>query len=296
MTRDISWWKASALWRATLRTSAIAGATLLLTASGPLGCFGNKSQLVAGKRVSTGKRNYDSYFEKVMDVSEKVDALDSDMFPLREPLTTALDLDEDVGMPDLLYATKKRASTLKGYGVRANLQLTATPTVIVERGEMREDEQDEALFKAVQEASVRAMATYKEYSALLDEIVELDEKRGPLAERIDRLGPNHPQRSRIEAELVGAGRVLETAERKLLRDTRTVAHYLVGLSEAIDTGALESRESKCEEAINNAGKPRWKRPRPRPRPRPGGGGGGVRPRPKPKPAPAPAGGGGDFDM
>ena len=269
--------------------------TWLLFACGTLfGCGAGSSQLVLGKRVSTGKRNYDSYFEDVIDISEKVEALDSDLFPLRQPLTEILNVDVDASLPALLYATKKRAAKLKNYGVTANLQLTANPTVLIERGTMREDEKDEALFKAVQEAAVRAMATYLEYSTMLDQIVELDEKREPLAERVERLDPNHPQRKRIEVELVGAGKVLANAEKKLLRDTRTVAHFLVGLTDAVDTGALEQQATKCNEALENASKPRWGRRsggRTRPRPRPAG-----RPRPRPAPRPAPAGGGGDFDM
>ncbi|HHH12016.1 MAG TPA: hypothetical protein ENK23_08105 [Sorangium sp.] len=279
------------------RRTAVASLLVLWVATS--GCGASMSQLVAGKRVKTGKRNYDNYFSQVSDISEKVAALDSDLFPLRQPLTETLDVDEDTSLPDLLYATKKRAQRLKGYGVIATLQMSSPPTVLLSRGKVREDAEDEALFVAVQESATRAMTTFTEYSAMLDEIVELDRQREPLAERAGRLGPNHPLRARIDTELVGAGKVLAKAEKKLLRDTRTIAYFLMGLAQAVDTGALEQHEAKCKEAIDNApkkrrGKPSWRgrgRGRGRPRPRPGG-----RPRPRPKPKPAPAGGGGDFDM
>ena len=59
-----------------------------------VGCGPPKSKLVEGQRISTGKRYYDNYFDEVVDVSEKVKELDSDLYPLRKPLTDILDVDE----------------------------------------------------------------------------------------------------------------------------------------------------------------------------------------------------------
>ena len=102
--------------------------------------------------------------------------------------------------------------------------------------------------------------------------------------------------------------MLAKIEQKLLRDTRTIGHFMIGLAAVADTGARDGYDGKCDQAIavvekqekkKAESKKRWAgrgrgRGRPRGRARPKGRG---RPAPKPRPAPPtrPAGGG-DFEM
>jgi hypothetical protein len=172
------------------------------------------------------------------------------------------------------------------------LRLRPTPKVVDERGNLEAGEKQETLIKAIEESANRAMQSFEQYTALLDKASALEKKRGDLAERIDKLPPD-VDKSAIEREIVGAGVVIRDSEDKLLRSTRTISHFLVGLVAASDTGATDARETRCDEAIafheENKKKPK---PRPRPRWRPPRG--GARPRPAaPKPKPA---GGGDFEM
>lgn len=227
------------------------------------------SKLEQGDHVSTGKRRFDAYFDEVAELRDKVEGFDSDLFPVREPLTADLDLDVDVTMADLIAAVRKRAVKLRDFGVTMNLRLTPEPTLISDRGKLEVDTRDEQLMGAVEESARRALSTFREYRVLLERSVELEVARADLAERYDRLDPKDPERDRIKAEILGAGRVLDAAESKLLRDSRTLGLYLVSLVDAVDTGAIESQEAKCEEKKTQKPGPRPRRPY-RPPPQPAG--------------------------
>jgi hypothetical protein len=266
------------------------------------GCFltTKSSKLEDGERVDTGRKSFDDYFAQVADLRDKVKELDSDLFPIRRPLVEEMDLDVDVALGRLLDETRKRVGKFKDYGITLSLLLRPTPKVLEERGSLEADQKDETLIKAIEESAVLAMQTFREYSMLLDQADALDKQRGPLADTIDKLPPD-TDKGLVEREIVGAGRVLDKAEQKLLRDTRTLSHFLVGLVDAVDSGAMESHEQKCEDAIARkpapVEQPKTKpKPRPwRPPPRPTGAGTPpptptpTPPRPRPKP-------GGDFEM
>jgi hypothetical protein len=256
----------------------------------------NESLLEKGEAVKVGRRNYDDYFAEVARVRDKVEGFDSDLFPVREPLVEALDVSVDTSLSELMVATRKRVGKFKDYGVTLNLRLAPNPILIVQTGELAADERDEGLLKAVQEAASRGLSTYREYAQLLALIADLDGQRQQLADGLDKLPPDFADKGLVEDEIVGAGQVLHSAERKLLRDSRSLSHFMIALSEAVDTGAAEVKDAKCDEAMasykppskpKSSGPPAGKRPagpgRP-PAPRP------PQPRPTPKP------GGGDFDM
>lgn len=255
------------------------------------GCLGARDSLIErGETVDTGRKRFDDYFEEVAALREEVEKLDPDLFPLRQPLVEELDLSVDVALGDLLEATKKRAEKARDFGISMTLRLKPTPKVLDERG-LEAGEKQETLIKAIEEAANRAMQTFEEYTALLDKAAALEKTRSDLADRIDKLPPT-VDKDLVEREIVGAGVVIRDAETKLLRSTRTISHFLVGLVAAADTGATDARETRCDEAIafheENKKKPK---PKPRPRWRPPRGGGRPRPAPRPKPA-----GGGDFEM
>jgi hypothetical protein len=263
------------------------------------GCLGRgESKIENGETVTTGRRQYDAYFEKVSELRDSVEKLDSDLFPLRQPLVEELSLDVDVALSVLLAATKERVAKMRDFGVSMTLQLRPTPRVIEDKTGLEADEKQATLIKAVEESANRAMQSYEQYAAMLDEAGALEKQRSDLADRIDKLPPN-VDKSLIEREIVGAGVVLRDTEKKLLGNTRTITHFIVGLVSSVDTGATEGYDAKCAEAIALQGdknkptpkpKPGWRPPAgPRPAPRP-------RPAPGPRPAPAPKPGGGDFEM
>jgi hypothetical protein len=265
-----------------------------------------ESQIEKGEHVETGRRNFDEYFEEVSSLREKVDGLDSDLFPLRKPLVEMMELDVDVALGTLLEETKKRVGKFHDYGISLTLQLRPTAQVIEDRGDLEPDQRDESLVKAIEESAQLSMQVFTEYSQLLNKAAELDAQRGELADRIDKLPPTY-DKELIGREIVGAGKVLKKTEEKLLRDTRTVSHFLLGLVDAVDTGALAARQTRCEEAIaavkeepKPVTKPRPGRP---PRPRPAGPRptaprptGPVPPSPVPTPQPPRPKPGGDFEM
>jgi hypothetical protein len=274
------------------------GALLALLAVAPTtGClFSTGSLIEKGESVETGRRRFDNYFEEVSALREKVDKLDSDLFPLRQPLVEELDVSVDIALGDLLEETKKRVTKAKDFGVSMTLRLRPTPTVVEGRGDVESEDKQATLIKAIEESANRAMQSFEQYSLLLDEASALDKKRAELAERIDKLPPD-ADKGLIEREIKGAGVVIRGTEKKLIKDTRTISHFLVGLVASVDTGATESHQTRCDEAIafheQNKKKPKPKpRGRPRWRPRPGGGRPAA-PKPAPKPKPA---GGGDFEM
>jgi len=266
------------------------------------GCVASKESLLEkGESVDTGRREFDAYFEKVAVLRESVDKLDSDLYQLRQPITEQMDLDVDIPIGALMEETRKRIDRFRSYGILVTLRLTPIPKVLALKGSLEADDKDDADIKAIEESAVRAMQVFKEYSTLLDEASELESARAQLADRIDKLPPNI-DKGRIETEIVGAGRVIKEAEAKLLRDTRTISHFLVGLAHVVDSGGSEDFDAKCEEAIvavadglkdkkkNEKKKARW-------RPRRGGKKPVGRPptRPASKPPPKPAGGD-DFEM
>jgi hypothetical protein len=264
-----------------------------LALSHTVGCLGARDSLIEkGERVDTGRRRFDAYFEEVAELRDEVEKLDSDLFPLRQPLVEELDLSVDVALGDLLEAAKKRANKVRDFGVSMTLRLRPVPTVDNEVGELESGEKQETFIAAIEESANRAMKTFEEYSALLDKAAALDRKRNDLAERIDKLPPD-VDKSLIEREIVGAGKVIRKSEKKLLKDSRTISHFLVGLVASVDTGATAAHDEKCAEAIafHEENKKKKRKPRPRRRWRPPAG--GRRPAPKPKPKP-PAGG--DFEM
>lgn len=244
-------------------------------------CFAGISQLETGEKVNTGKKQFDSYFDAVATLRDDVAELKSDLFPIREPLTDELELKSQTELHALISAVRKRAKKVKDYGIMMNLRLTPEPKMVHVKGKLDLDPKDEGMMRAVEEAASRAMTTFKQYSQLLQTIEQLDERREKVAAAIDKLDDDDPKRDVIETEIVGAGRVLAQAERKLRRDSRTLALFLVSLADAVDTGAIASREEECREAIEAKPKtkprPKWQQP--------------TRPY-----KPPPKGGGDDFEM
>jgi hypothetical protein len=272
----------------------------------------NKSRVEQNQQVDTGRRDFDEYFQEVDDLRDAVDELgDEQLYAMREPLVEALELDPDVGLPALLDATKKRVGKLRDFGITMDLQLTPAPRVLVDHGQMGSND-DKGLSQAIQESAVRALEFFKKHQELLERAAQLEQKRAEVAERIDKLSPQE-DKGMIETEIVGAGRVLGDSEKKLLGNTHTISHFLVGLTQASDSGARGALDDKCERAIAQykeqsekpapkrgfRGRPAAPRPAP-PRPVPV-----ARPAPRPLPPPAapprpppptrPAAGG-DFEM
>lgn len=260
------------------------------------GCFifGTKeSKLVAGEEVEVGKRKFDAYFEEIATFRDTVEDVETDHFSVREPLIDQLDVDVEAGVGTLLDATGERMGKIRDFGVQTSLQLTPEPKVIRFTGkDIEARAEDEPLFRAVEKSATVALERFREHQQLLSRLAELDRRRGELAEEIDDLGAQDADaRETIETEIVGAGKVLREAEKKLLASSRTLSHFLLGLATTVDTGAIGTYASECEEARKRMAekekeKPKRPQPRWRPRPRPAG------PRPPPKPAPA----GGDFEM
>jgi hypothetical protein len=267
----------------------LVGAALCLA---PTGCFGHSdSLLVQDQRVESGRREFDNYFKEVDSLRDEVKKLDSDMYGVRERLVEELSADPDIAIGALLSKTRKRVDKAKGYGTALTLTLTPAPRIIVVSGETS-DERDDQFGTAIEQSAERALEKFDEYTRLLELAADLDAKRGELADRIDGLPKQYEdKKGLIETEIVGAGVVLADVEQRLLRDTRTLAHFLVGLTSAVNSGGLENSEKKCDEALafmeeekeKQAKKSKWKG---RWKGRPAGG----RPAPRPKPA------GGDFEM
>jgi hypothetical protein len=265
------------------------------------GCFSaTSSKLEAGESVEVGRRPFDTYFEEVAAFRDEVKRLDADLFPMREPLVEQLDVSVDAAIGSLMDATSKRVSKGRDFGVMLSLRLTPTPKILVVKGDVDVDDRDQRLFDAIEKSAAIAMAAFRKHTELLEKIAALEERRAKLAEQLEALPPRmEDKRDVIQAEILGAGRILRQAESSLLRNTRTISHYLVALSNAVDTGATESLETKCDEAVAKAAEepkkpppaPRWQpapkwTPPPGPRPAPA-------PAPAPKPRPPP---GGDFEM
>ena len=255
------------------------------------GCVGHsESLIVQDQRVESGRREFDSYFEEVDDLRDQVEQLDSDMFAVRERLVEELDVSPNIALGTLLEKTRKRVEKAKGYGTALTLALSPRPRIIVVAGETG-DEADDRFGTAIEQSAEKALDKFKAYTELLERASALDSRRNELAERIDKLPKQYEdKRGLLETEIVGAGEVLRDVERKLLRDTRTLSHFLVGLTTAVNSGGLEARSETCDEAIafmeeekkKKEKKAKW-RGRWRGRPR-------GRPAPKPRPA------GGDFEM
>lgn len=265
---------------------------VLLTVPQSAGClFSTGSLIEKGERVETGRSRFDTYFEEVSALRDDVDKLDEDLFPLRQPLVEELDVSVDIGLGPLLSTTKQRVSKAKDFGVTMTLRLRPTPLVMQGRGDVEAEDKQATLVKAIEESANRAMKTFEEYTALLDRAAALDKKRGELAERIDKLPPD-VDRDLVEREIKGAGVVIRRSEKKLIQSTRTISHFLIGLVAAVDTGATESHQARCDEAIAFFDENKKKPPAPKPKPR-------WRPQPGPRPAaprPTPKPGGGDFEM
>ena len=260
-----------------MMSSTVARALVFVIVACCLGCGARESKLENGESVKTGKRSFDAYFKEVASLRDNVQSLNSDLFPIREPLVEHMDVSVDVSLIELMAETRKRIQKFKDYGVTLNLRLTPEPIVIKERGDLEEDESDDALIKAIQEAANRAKSSYSEYNQLLAMADDLEGKRNNLANRIDKIPTSDPARGTIETEIVAAGRVLDKVEKKLRRDTRTLAHFMVALADAVDTGAVSTRDTKCEDALAKVPKRRRGRRargrvRPPPRPRPSGDG------------------------
>lgn len=249
-------------------------------ASGATGCLGGAgSQLERGESVSTGQANFDEYFEAVAQLRDKVAGLDSDMFPVRQPLTEQLETGTEVSMTELLAKVRERVEKLKGFGMTMALVLDPQPKIVTQHGKLEADLKDERLALAIEDSGKRAFATFKELGLLMMKAAELEAQRAALAEKLDRVPAEDPNRGVIEDELVGAGRVLQKAQEKLLGDSRTLALYLVSLSDAAYSGAT-SPEVQCFDAESKTGK---KGPK-------------TGPGPGPKGPPPPPSGKDDFEM
>jgi hypothetical protein len=272
------------------RLRNVLGAALLATTPACIG--GTDSLIVQDQRVETGRREFDSYFSEVDDLRDEVEQLDSEMYDIRANLIEALGVSPEISLGALLEKTRKRVDKAKGYGTALTLTLSPRPRIIVVAGETG-DERDDQFGVAVEQSAEKALDKFKAYTKLLEQVSALDKRRGELADKIDRLPAEYQgKKDLFETEIVGAGDVLQGAESKLLRDTRTLSHFLVGLTTAVNSGGLESRSEKCDEAIafmekekeKEKTKAKWKsRWRGRPR---------GKPAPRPRPAPT----GGDFEM
>lgn len=277
---------AGAEWSRRLRS--LVGAASIVATSACIG--GGESLIVQDQRVETGRREFDSYFEEVDDLRDEVEKLDSDMFDIRARLIEELDVSPEISLGALLEKTRKRVDKAKGYGTALTLALSPRPRIIVVAGETG-DERDDRFGVAVEQSAEKALDKFKAYTKLLEKVSELDRRRGELADKIDGLPREYREDEELfETEIVGAGDVLRGVENKLLRDTRTLSHFLVGLTTAVNSGGMESRKDKCDEAIaymeeekkKDKTKAKWKQR--------------WRGRPRGKPAPRPKPAGGDFEM
>ena len=250
---------------------------------GTLGCLGSSTTaLERGEQVTTGQARFDDFFAQVAALRDKVQGFDSDMFPVRQPLTEQLELNTDASTREVMKQVRERAEKLRAYGLLMGLELSPSPKVGTEKGKLDAAVEDERVVVAVEDSAKRAYTTFKEFGDLMRQAAALDAKRAELAEHIDKIDPKDPNRGVIEDEIVGAGRVLEQAQAKLLEDSRTLGLYLLWLSEAVDTGAA-GKGKDCEEAAT--AKPGTKKP-----------GKPTGPPPKGPPVRPPGGGGDDFEM
>jgi hypothetical protein len=267
----------------TARFTALVARSFVLFAvvASMLGCpTSNYSRVEEADSVDTGKRRYDSFFEAVIELRDEVKEIDSDLFPIREPLVETLDLNVDVALATLIDEVRRRVAEERHYGVPLNLRIMPTPKLIIERGTFDATDDDETLVRSIEESANRALSTYKKFRGLLKALQQLDKRRGKLAESLDEIEAGYPKRDVIEEELVGAGRVLRAAEKKLYRDTRTLSFFIIALADATDTGAADKADQKCQEALAKY------RPRKRRRPR----------RRRKQPTRPPPSGGDDFTM
>jgi len=259
-------------------------ATLLVTTSA-CSLFGpSESALEKGEQVSTGEKRFDDFFTEVAALRDKVAGFDSDLFPVRQPLTEQLELNTDITMPELIAKVRERAEKLRSFGLTMALVLMPTPKMMSQKGNLETDVADERVVVAVEESAQRAFTTFKEFGALMLQATALDAQRADLAEAMDKLPADDPNRDTIKSEIVGAGRVLQVAEEKLLKDSRTLGLYLVWLSEAVDTGAAPKIGDGCPTEPAAAAKTPKK---PGPKPQGPGPKGPTPPRPP---------GGDDFEM
>ncbi len=207
------------------------------------------SRIEQGRSVDTGRRRFDAYFAEVAELREKLSARDSDLFLVRQPLVDEMSVGVEAPISAVMAATRERVEKLKGYGVLLDLRLTPTPIVISQTGELAPDDNEDALLKAIQESALRGMSTFREYQQLSAVAEQLDAARGELAEDISRLPADFQKTELVEVELVGAGRVLDGVKQKLAEDTKSLALYLVALSEAVGTGGADLRDTSCDEAL-----------------------------------------------
>jgi len=266
--------------------------SLLVAASLALvGCAPTDSLVEKGQRLRTGKDLLDAYLGEVLELSQRVARLDSDLFPLRQPLTEAFDVNVDTPLERLLDITRERIAKLKSFGVTTSLRITPSPIVLVHHGDFSHDEVDDVTLRAVQESAVRTLTTYREYAQDLELARRLEEARAKLDEQAARLGQTSPERAKVEAELAGSRRVLGKVQSKLLAEMRTCSLMLVALAEAVDTGGATGRDASCDEAMAHWRPPRRSHGRARVR--------GSAPTRSPAgvgAAPPAKKGGGDFDM
>lgn len=257
---------------------------LVIVALSMMGCTVSGRGLVEyADSVDTGKRRYDAYFEAIIELRDAVSELNSDLFPVREPLVETLELDVDVALATLVEKVREQVAKQRDYGVLLNLRLMPRPKLVVERGTFEATESDERLVRSIEESANRALSTYKKYRALLSTVQQLGKRRSMLANRLGDLEAGYPKRDLVEAELVASGRVLRSAAKKLFGDTRTLSFFMIALADATDTGAATKVDEKCEAALSN------RRPRRRSRRR------GRRGRGKPVKRPPPPRGG-EFSM
>jgi len=215
------------------------------------GCVSSgRARVEYADSVDTGKRRYDAYFDAVIELRDEVSELNSDLFPVREPLVETLELDVDVALATLVDRVRAQVAKQRDYGVLLNLRLMPRPKLIVDRGTFEATESDERLVRSIEESANRALSTYKKYRKLLSLVQRLGKRRGILANRMDDLEAGYPKRDLLEHELVASGRVLRSAEKKLFGDTRTLSFFMIALADATDTGAAAKLDEKCEAAIS----------------------------------------------
>ncbi|MFP6684714.1 MAG: hypothetical protein VB934_08380 [Polyangiaceae bacterium] len=232
-------------------------ALLMIVFLSMTGCAASgRARVEYADSVDTGKRRYDAYFEAVIELRDEVSELNSDLFPVREPLVETLELDVDVALATLVDKVRAQVAKQRDYGVLLNLRLMPRPRLVVDRGTFEATESDERLVRSIEESANRALSTYKKYRKLLSMVQRLGKRRGILANRLDDLEAGYPKRDLIERELVASGRVLRSAEKKLFGDTRTLSFFMIALADATDTGAATKFDEKCEAALSN---PRPKR-------------------------------------
>lgn len=257
---------------------AVAAAAALAAISAQGGCAPRQSKLETGQSVTTGKKKFDALFEGVASLRDHVGDLDSDA--VREPLVDAVGAKKDVGFTELMATTNERARRLRDYGLTMSLLLTPTPKLVSVRGDLALDPKDESFLAAVDKASGKAMERYRDDSALLDRSMELRGELPELGAAAESLPADDSDRNTLKVELAGAERILDESDRKLQKDVRSVARFLLELSVAVDTGAQAAREARCEEALAGVKKPGKTPTGPR----------------GPLPPPPPKKPGGDFEM